>query len=107
MKLTREFTAVAKNGKIVYTTGPVVPVPVKVKAVRLLLKDGAEGEAKHVQFSHNGEPILSGTVAPGEWISFEKPLRVSPGKQYFRVVSKPYANGDLFEGSIEMDLSVF
>ncbi|WP_275790313.1 hypothetical protein [Pararhizobium gei] len=107
MKLVRDFKAVVKNGKIAYTSGPVVPIPVKVKAIRLLPKDGPKGEDKHIQISHNGDVVLSGSAAAGEWVSFEKPLRLAVGKQIFRLVSKPYKDGDLYEGAVEMELSVF
>ncbi|HTO30175.1 MAG TPA: hypothetical protein VL202_03185 [Pararhizobium sp.] len=107
MKLTRTFSLTAKNGQIRYSTGPVVPFPVRIKSLKLMADDPAKLAGKEFEITHNGTVILSGTGRPGEDMELDEPFRLSIGKQFFKVIAKPFNDGDLVEGQVEIRYSIF
>lgn len=107
MKITREFSLTAKNGQIRYSTGPIVPFPVRVKSLKVTVDDPEKLRGKEFQVLHNGAAILSGESRPGEEVELDEPVRLSIGKQIFSVVAKPFEDGTLIKGHVEIRYSVF
>ncbi len=107
MKFTREFSLTAKNGQIRYSTGPIVPFPVRVKSLKVVVDDQSKIEGKQFQVLYNGTEILSGASQPGEEMELDEPFRISIGKQIFSVVAKPFEDGTSINGHVEIRYSIF
>lgn len=107
MKLTRSFSLTARNGQIRYSTGPVVPFPVRIRSLKLMADDPSTLAGKEFEVTHNGAVILSGTGRPGEDVELDEPFRLSMGKQVFKVIARPFEDGALVEGRVEIRYSIF
>lgn len=107
MKINKDFTVTAADGRIVYTTGPTVPMSVKLRAMTLFLNGNAPDEDKDFEVSLNDEVIIAGRGKPGERRELETPLRLEAGKQIFKLTSGPFKDGEVVSGEVEIEVSFF